>query len=477
MFLLIGYDEHSTGCLVAVIGIRQRAEGALFAPLLLVLFPVWLAARLARPGRGAGDAFRATLRRWGCFLREGLKPLRDIWYPALSLESPWDVWRCVILLELFAVANLFRGDDPAGSADPALRRVLAVKLGHFGDLLHLVPMLRSLRRQRPQAELDLLVGPWCLGLAHKIPYRSRVYVYSPRLALFNRDDTRGGRSLIGEWRFLRQLRQARYDVLITSSFTSIIELLLVVAVRPRAWVGMASKQELYPVPAFPLTGAYDSVRYEAAMSCSLLGRLGLDPGDDRLEYWLEPSAEQAATDRLAGHGVEAAAPLAVMAPGAGWEGKQWEEEKFSQAADYLAGHCGLTVVLIGSGAERALVDRVQRGMKQAGVNLAGETSWDEVAALIKRARLYIGNDSGPMHLAAVYEVPSITIFGPTYESKWAPRGDRHLVLRSPYTCLGCVAWHPRARCVNARQCMKEISIEDMMRAIDRQWSRAAARVP
>ena len=172
----------------------------------------------------------------------------------------------------------------------------------------------------------------------------------------------------------------------------------------------------------------------------------------------------AARSLLAEAGVAAGAPLAVLVPGAGWPGKQWPAEWFAAIGDRLRREAGFAVVLAGSAGEAELCRSVAARMREPAASLAGKTSLAQLAALLAQAGLFVGNDSGPMHLAACFQSPSVVCFGPTIASKWAPRHARARVLQHE-DCAGCVSWHFRASCLHGNRCMKSIAADEVWTAI------------
>jgi ADP-heptose:LPS heptosyltransferase len=213
---------------------------------------------------------------------------------------------------------------------------------------------------------------------------------------------------------------------------------------------------------------YDSRRYEAERVGDLLIPLGLEFNDNRLEYNVPASDQQIVDTRLRELKLDPGRErLVVLAPGAGWPGKLWGEDNFARLADTLAERYQARCLLAGSAGEAPMGARIQRRAARPLVNGMGTTTWDQLAALMARAGLFIGNDSGPMHLAAVFDVPSLVIFGPTVASKWAPRSAHNRVLQSDQPCDGCWGWHPRAQCVHDHRCMRSITVERAVAEIER----------
>lgn len=445
--------------LVLLRWLRRRAESGFFLILLLVLLPV-LVVRGMRRGMDVPQR-KVLLARWRKYLAGGLDDLRRAFWPGIRFERAGDIWFHVALIEFFAVLNATPGPDRV-LASP--QRMLVIKLAHFGDALHIFPMLRELRRQAAAARIDLLVGPWCEALARTFGLFDELLLETPRLGLFERGGGTRRRSLLAEIRWLLGLRRRNYDLVFSTSTTTLAEVLLMHAVRARKWVGTLLPAGLYAPAGEAVLVPYDSRRYESERVMDLLRLAGFGTGGAQLFYPLTGAARQGASGLLREAGIGETRPYAVLCPGAGWPGKQWLPERFAEVGDRLQRECGLAVVLLGSAGEQALCAEVAGRMQPPGISLAGRTTLDQLAAVISRAALFVGNDSGPMHLAAGFETPAVVFFGPTVASKWAPRYPASRCIQHE-DCQGCISWHLRAACLHGNRCMKAISVDEAWQAI------------
>ena len=439
---------------------RRRAESAGFLFLLILLVPLGAARMIG--GTANPPDLRALWARWRRFLLHGLHDLRCAYWPGIRYERAADVWFHVVLIELFSVldATAKPMQKPGGSP-----RILVVKLAHFGDALHIFPMMRELRRQRPEARIDLLVGPWCEGLARTFGLHDELILQTPRLGLFERGGESGRRRLGEELRWLLELRRRQYDLVFSTSTTTLSEVLLMYALRARRWVGTLLPTGLYEPEGDAHLVPYDSRKYEAERVMGLLALAGINGGDSELFYPISAEDTAAAEALLREAGLPEKGRFAVLCPGAGWPGKQWMPERFAEVGGLLRHRAGLSVVLVGSAGEKNLGDEVARHMQEPVLRLAGRTTLGQLAAVLSRAALFVGNDSGPMHLAACFKVPSVVLFGPTIAAKWAPRHSASRCLQHE-DCAGCISWHYRANCLHGNRCMKAIPVDEVWSAAE-----------
>jgi ADP-heptose:LPS heptosyltransferase len=142
-----------------------------------------------------------------------------------------------------------------------------------------------------------------------------------------------------------------------------------------------------------------------------------------------------------------------MAPSANWETKRWNGEKFAAVARHFLER-GDAVALVGAGSEREACAAVA-ALAPGAANVAGETTLTELAALIRRARLVVSNDSGPMHLAVALGRPVVSVFGPTDEIWAGPYRRPEAVVRTPLPCAPCYL-RKLEKCPNGHACMHDV---------------------
>jgi heptosyltransferase-1 len=147
--------------------------------------------------------------------------------------------------------------------------------------------------------------------------------------------------------------------------------------------------------------------------------------NSKVELPCDPHAEAQIDQRLANLGL---GEFAILNPGAGWGAKQWPPERYAEVARELAARGVRSVLNYGPG-EEDLARTVEHA--SAGAAQAMSCTISELIALTRRARLFIGGDTGPMHLAAALQIPVVAIFGPTDPARNGPYGTRSIVLRSP----------------------------------------------
>jgi len=172
---------------------------------------------------------------------------------------------------------------------------------------------------------------------------------------------------------------------------------------------------------------------------NVVAPLGIEVSDPRPYFFITPEDEESARVFLREHGVMGEDTLVTMHPGGdGWYGKKrWPAEKFAALGDELVRRHGAKILLVGGKGERALAESIAQRMRRPCVNGAGNTTLKQTAALIQLSRLFIGNDSSPLHIATANNVPSVGIYGPSNLDNFRPLGGRHLAVQKKLSCTPC----------------------------------------
>jgi heptosyltransferase-2 len=300
-------------------------------------------------------------------------------------------------------------------------RILAVKLADIGDVLLCTPALRALRARYPQAQIDLLTPPSSAHVLRGAPEINTVIDFNkfPFDTLRSLTDIRGiGRA----GRFLFDLRRRRYDAILlfhhySLQFGSLKFAALALASGAPIRAGVDNGRGWFLTHRVPDAGF--GAMHEASYWLETTALLGADPTSDGRGLTLPLNAADGAfvTEFLSELGVATAHPLIALHPGAGWYSlaRRWPPAYFAQLARMLISQFRATILLVGGPDEVELAEQVRWGIGKYHSGevrvVAGRTSIAQSAALFARCDLFIGNDSGPLHLATAAGVPAIGIFG------------------------------------------------------------------
>ena len=342
---------------------------------------------------------------------------------------------------------------PASWDWQTVERVLVVRLRSIGDTVLATPSLLALKRFLPHASVDILLEDWVAPVLDGFPHVDKVIRLERK-------------STSARARVAAQLRANRYDV-VYNLHGGTTATLLTRATGARHRVGYQTYQyarlhnHLSPSSSF-LWGRDKTHSVEQQLA--LLGWTGV-PVSDRPPTELAVTGEASATiaARLQGAKLKAG-PFAVMHPTAAFATKQWAAENFGRVAEELAGQ-GLTVVAITKPNERAIIDELNRNTT-APVEAFTDLSLPEITALLARARLFIGNDSGVAHIAAAVQTPSVVIFGSSNTAHWRPwaKVAAEVVLEE-MECQPCHGYFCEK--FAEPECIKRVPVERVVAAIER----------
>jgi ADP-heptose:LPS heptosyltransferase len=308
----------------------------------------------------------------------------------------------------------------------------------------------------PAAEIDLVVGSWNESLARAIPGIRRVETLDA--AWLARDGR--GLNLLRLLSRAREWRTKQYDFAI--NFEPDIRTHLLAAASGAARITGFSSGGGGPLldVAVPFDPAAPT-SVNARRLIEVVFEVPAPPHSARLDVPAE--VRERARELLRGY----RAPLVGIHASGGRDIKQWPVERFADVASRLARERGATIVLTGNTADKPLVDIVRHTLGSVPVaDVSGAIDLLTLSAVLERLDVFVTGDTGPMHLAAAVGTPVVAIFGPSDPVRYAPRGDRHRVVRIDLPCSPCNRIRlPPARCVgHAPDCLSGIDVDKVFQA-------------
>jgi ADP-heptose:LPS heptosyltransferase len=329
-----------------------------------------------------------------------------------------------------------RFEHPAALAGPpigwaGLGRVLVVRPDNLGDVLLTGPALAALRAAAPRARIDLLASPGGAAAAALLPEVDDVVV--ARVSWQQIDPAPGppDPGLVDE------LAGRGYDAaVLLTSFSQSPWPAAYVCQQAGIPVRAGTSKEFGGAGLTHWVPAPDDDLHQVDRALHLLDRLGVPARGTALHARVEPAAAESARRALAAAGLDAAAPYAVLLPGASCPSRRYPAERFREVVGRITG-TGLPVVVSGPPAERELVDRVADGVPGA-VAMAGGLDVPGLAGLLAGAEVVVANNSGGTHLADAVGTPVVVLFaGTELVGQYRPRSVPAAVLGRPTTCSPC----------------------------------------
>ncbi len=330
-----------------------------------------------------------------------------------------------------------------------------------GDAVLCIPALEAIRARRPEAEIALLGREWVSGLFQGQAWADRVIVF---------DHKGRHKGFFGLERLAREVRKECFDtaVLFQNAFQA-AWLAWRAGVAQRIGYARDGRSWLL-THALPVPGPGEARAHESYYYLELLRRAGwLErlPEVKRIRLTVSTQAKERAEEMLERAGVPGAPRVVrvAMAPGAAYgSAKCWPVERYAALADRLIAEFGADVILFGSVAEREVTGKIAAAMKRSAVQLAGETAIADLPALFASCDLFIGNDSGAMHVAAAVGLPVVAVFGPTDPEGTAPMTPQRTVVQQRVECSPCFL----RDCPIDHRCMTRVEVDAVYTAA-RDW--------
>ncbi len=205
-------------------------------------------------------------------------------------------------------------------------------------------------------------------------------------------------------------------------------------------------------------------KHEIEYTMDLLRLTGIESGAPAPRLSVERKDKDVVEKLLAEKGVIPDRPLVVIHPGSSNPAKIWPRERYAELIRRLRKEAGCNVAVLGSREERDLTGGILKKSGTDVLDFTGILDLKELAALIKRSKLFIGNDTGPMHMAAALDIPVIAIFGRnmpgTGPTRWRPWGEKHVVFHEDPGCDPCYD----AACPYDHRCLRAITVEEVFNA-------------
>lgn len=353
--------------------------------------------------------------------------------------------------------GVFKRKEPVDLGE--VRNILLLKLRYMGDVLLTTPAIRLLKKSYPKARITMVVNK---GTEDMILHNAHI----DRILTIDRSIAKS-KNMLHRFRyeraFIKELRMFQYDLCVDFEYGGQRGAILSLISGARHRVGLETlsywRNWIYHYRV-PFPNGTHAVEYNMAL---LDKSIGLSTEDKCLELHTAKEDDYYVDTWMAENGFGKGDKFLVCHPGARWWFKQWPEDKFAQLADQLQEEMQLKVLFSGGPEDVPAVLGIAGRMTTSCHSLAGQTTPLQLAALIKRAQLFIGNDSGPMHIAAAVDTPVIALFGSTDPAIWRPWTRKSEVIYKAVACSPC----DHTGCeMGELNCMRQIKVLEVKAAVE-----------
>ena len=334
-----------------------------------------------------------------------------------------------------------------------VQNICIFQTSFLGDSVLTTPLIQKTAHLFPKAKIFVVTRPSNVEIFQHLKEVHEVIV----------DNKKGWGKIFGVFRTAKKLKDCNIDVILVPhrSFRSaLIAKLSGVKVR----IGFTNSEGRF---FFTKTVPFTWTRHDAERNlCLLQGIVNESFKSASLNMQgADKNAEESIKEKLKAAGAEGKTLVGVH-PGSVWPTKCWPLENYAQLITRMENELGITTVLVGGKTDFNLGEQVSRLSNAHPINLATKTSLTELMALMKHFKLFITNDSGPMHIATAFGVPTLAIFGPTTkELGFFPYGEGNRVIEvKDLSCRPC-ALHGGKECpLGHFKCMKDITVEEVFDA-------------
>lgn len=365
----------------------------------------------------------------------------------LALIKPGDVFYRAKEMLLYNPSPLFN------RFIQVFRRILIVRTDRIGDVLLSTPVIKALRQNYPDAYIAMMVSPYTKEIINENPYLDEVIEY-------DKDGKHKG--WLETLRFAFKLKKKKFDLALILHPTNRSHLVTFFSGIARR-VGYDRKLSFLLTDRIKHTKQLGE-RHELEYNLDLLEYLGVHPQDRSLFMPISQEAILWLEGLLDHQGIKKEDELLVIHPAASCPSKIWPAERFAEVADRLSEKYGFKIVLVAGRKDIKIAQQVFSRISHPALDLSAKTSISQLASLLKRARLFISNDSGPVHIASAVGTPVISIFGRNQKGlspkRWGPLGQKDRVLHKEVGCIKCLAHN----CRKEFACLKAVSAEDVFSA-------------
>lgn len=334
-------------------------------------------------------------------------------------------------------------------ADFNPRRILVVKLDHLGDVFLATPVFSNLRSVYPHAQIHALVGSTGALVLRGHPDVNNIIKYdAPYFCRSQRP-----LQLRDASRLFRSLRLRKYDLLIDLR-GDWLTVLFALSKGASYRLDLASLQTKNKLGGYSFTSPHEVDR-----NLDVLRSAHIQTQSNALAFHTSLADQRWADNFVNAANIVNNRLLIAIHPGSPIKLKRWRTERFAAVADWLVAHMGAQILFVGVESEVPLIASVQQQMCQESICAAGKTNLPQLAEILARCNLFIGNDSGPMHLAAAVGTRTIGLYGPGNPARFGPVGANSRTIRRMPDCPPCMGTSCK---FGGEGCMKEIEVDEVI---------------
>ncbi|MFH0844926.1 MAG: putative lipopolysaccharide heptosyltransferase III [Pseudomonadota bacterium] len=338
------------------------------------------------------------------------------------------------------------------------KKGLIIKLRYIGDTLSIAPVVDNFKEKVPDAIVDVMVNKGTEEVLAYHPGIRRLWTYDRHMA---KKDIIS--SIVYHRRLIRLLRGEKYDFVIDFTHGDRAAFLAFMTGSPER-ITYQESSILSRLLMNRVIQSDPNKHHIIDYQLQALRLFGLNTFKRNLKIHIPESAYQKIHYILSERGLYPEVVKVVIHPGARGRLRQWRPERFAEIALRLKEGYNAHIILIGGPSETDLIRELERHMGFIASFSSNDLTLIELAALLSKCSLFIGNDSAPAHLAAAVDCPNVTLFGPTFPHMWRPLSPVGEVVFKCVPCCGC----RQESCIRPENnCMDLIQQDDVWKSVEK----------
>jgi len=325
----------------------------------------------------------------------------------------------------------------------------------MGDLLLSTPAIKVIRNGHPRAHIAIMVRPYTKDIVEFNPYLDEIILY---------DKYGSNKNPLSAFTFANRLRRKKFDTAVILHPTNRAHWITFLACIPER-IGYNKKC------GFLLTKRLahkkqEGLNHEMDYALELAGELGVKDKEAEMFMPITGRDEAQADKLLAKDRIGPEDDFFVVHPGASCRSKRWMSGRFIDVIKALTKRDNLRVVIIAGAGDKDVAERIASAVGPKAADLSGATPLRVLAAVLRRSKVLISNDSGPVHMATAVGTPSVVIFGRKDPGlsprRWGPLGKGDIVLHKDVGCDICLAHN----CSRNFECLHAVTVDEVVKAAE-----------
>ncbi|MBN1645276.1 glycosyltransferase family 9 protein [Candidatus Woesearchaeota archaeon] len=332
-----------------------------------------------------------------------------------------------------------------------LNNIAVIKLWALGESVLTLPMIKSIKHKYPDSNITILARDKNAHVFQNLPFINRIILIEPRNAL----------------KFLKMF--SKFDLSIDCEpYLKLSGLLSWFCAKKRIGFSHTVRYWLYTHPV-----DFNDKQHEVLTYMDMAKQLGIYHAPKSLVKLSYSSNDKTKVNSILEKAkIKKKDKIIGLCAGTAESAKHrsWSAENFAKLADKLAKKKNAKIIFVGSPNEHKRIEKIRSIMNSSSINLAGKTSKTALFYLVKKCKLFISNDTGPMHVAAAQGTKTIGLFGPNLSVRFAPFGKKNVSLEKPLRCRPCINVHKGqlpSKCKNNKNCINLISVGEVYKEAEK----------